>query len=200
MLLSWHAGRRTRYWDTSVEYEDCEDHFLYVPRYNDYVALEPHRDPTCDPPLMCAIETNVWPAKVCSKFPANFKEAEAKEVSRQCYQKLCMLARSGKWKNGWGKQKAAKKTPWRARLQAEGHKSIGWHEAFEKECWHGPKVFGDLMPDFDAFVKEHDFNTTKGTFNKKAMPNKEKLAKKNASPSAGDGMMLLVPPSNKLRH
>lgn len=65
-----------------------------------------------------------------------------------------------------------KKTPWYRNYQRHDffyNKAKGIEEVFKFQCWHGPKSYGDLMPDFTDFAGRHGLLTqTRGTekFNK----------------------------------
>ena len=37
---------------------------------------------------------------------------------------------------------------------------------FHEKCWHGPKAFGDMIPDIEAFLREHKLISTSGNFDK----------------------------------
>lgn len=65
-----------------------------------------------------------------------------------------------------------KKPPWYRNYQRHDffyNKAKGIEEVFKFQCWHGPKSYGDLMPDFTDFAGRHGLLTqTRGTekFNK----------------------------------
>eukprot|EP00438_Fugacium_kawagutii_P031403 Skav205753 [mRNA] locus=scaffold1714:7227:8681:- [translate_table: standard] len=96
-------------------------------------------------------------AQVCKPIKKDKVWTYARMVTRErCAQRLCSLAKTGEWKNGWFKQNEARKTPWKAKLKANGHKSLGYEEAFE-ECNRGPEEFrklGDLLGSFEDLAKD----------------------------------------------
>mmetsp|Transcript_31776 Transcript_31776/g.68378 ORF Transcript_31776/g.68378 Transcript_31776/m.68378 type:complete len:100 (+) Transcript_31776:462-761(+) len=65
-----------------------------------------------------------------------------------------------------------KNKPWYRNCQWHEYaynKAKGIEEVFKFQCWHGPKSYGDLMPDFTDFAGRHGLLTqTPGTarFNK----------------------------------
>lgn len=156
------------YWQTLIKYEHCNEFFTYLPKYNDYVAMQSVRDDTTADKEFCVVEGTTWPPQFCSTFPPDFQKETLKMVIADCKNRLCELAQSGKWKAGWFKQGKAKKMPWPREMQKDGHQSLGYEDAFHQKCWHGPKAFGDMIPDIEEFLKQHDLTTTSGTFNKKS--------------------------------
>eukprot|EP00435_Cladocopium_sp_Y103_P066648 s56_g28.t4 len=156
------------YWQTSINYGYCHEYFTYYPKYNDYVAMQSVTDDTTPDKKFCIAEGDTWSPQFCSTFPPNFQKETSKIVNDGCKKKLCKLAKSGNWKAGWFKQNKAKKMPWPRQMLKDGHQSLGYEDAFHKRCWHGPRAFGDMLPDIEAFLSQHDLTTTSGTFNKKA--------------------------------
>ena len=164
---------RTNKWKiysrTNVGTEYCNEFFMYFPDVDDYVKLQygSGYDDTMDERVeFCYVKAG---------GDADFCKVEKKQkmwnyvvesVREKCMAKLCNYAKTGKWKAGWFKQKAAKSMAWKSEMP--GHKSYGYKDVFKYKCWHGPKSYGDLL-DFDAFARhyDNDLTTPSGTFNKK---------------------------------
>ena len=153
-VYKWHAR--------GVKYEDCSKYFIYWQKYDCFVALKQHQGLH-----MCYNPEN----KIC-KTPKGGKiwNYAAKAVPEKCMAELCHTAKSGRWKakkNSWISWVSTKikKKPWPRTLPKE--EGIGFADAFEK-CWHGPEVFGDLLPNLDEFVKRYDLQKASGYFNEEA--------------------------------
>ena len=115
---------------------------------------------------VCVVENSKGRSKICNvKKGDDVWNYATKEARETCVKQLCNLAKTGDWKNWFMKQKTARKTPWQREMP--GHKSYGFQDAFKSKCWHGPKSYGDLIPDFEEFAKSFELISPAGTFNKK---------------------------------
>jgi hypothetical protein len=133
------------YWQTLIKYEHCNEFFTYLPKYNDYVAMQSVRDDTTADKEFCVVEGTTWPPQFCSTIPPHFHKETLKMVIADCKNRLCELAQSGKWKAGWFKQGKAKKMPWPREMQKDGHQSLGYEDAFlvvQRCCWLTQKMQG----------------------------------------------------------
>ena len=153
-------------------HDDCSDYFIYHPEKDRFVSLYSRPVPggyyeyECSP---CPFDHSECQRQYCE--PQNngtLWDFLTWYVPSTCKNKLCNLASTGDWeKGGWWTRRKSKKKPWHATLP--GPKSIGYQDAFNSKCWHGPKGFKDVLGDFHQFAERFDLITQPlKTFNKKA--------------------------------
>ena len=161
--------RRITYTITNFNPTHCNRFFMYLQEVEDYVMLQHANEYDAwkeKYESFCYVKDYMGRVEFCEKRQKMWDYA-VESVGTQCMAKLCNYAKTGKWKAGLFKQKAAKSMAWKGEMP--GHKSYGYKDVFKHKCWHGPETYGDLLDsDFDAFVAHHKkiLTTPSGTFDK----------------------------------
>lgn len=139
-------SRRYKMWTYDIPESDCEKSFAYYPKYDEFMALT-----SFDGHCFAAEQSNFPSQRFCKAPEGNVVwNYAAKMVSELYLAKLCDLAKSNKWKGGWGAGNYQE--PWPRTLP--GVQSIGFEDAFH-QCWHGSRSMGDLLPNFTEFAKQY---------------------------------------------
>ena len=144
-----------KWYAKGINYADCLKYFIYFPQYDKFAAVKQHQGLH-----VCYVPTNQFCDQPKGGELWNYA---IKAVPEKCKAELCKVAKSGEWSEKRNWLSWLKKKSWPRTLP----NGMGFEDVFKK-CWHGPKAFGDLLPDFNDFMKRYNLQTPSGSFNKKA--------------------------------